>query len=321
MMKMIMTITAILATLTLTGCSLDNELRPFIPVEAAGNDSSIVSTVSEVEEPIASTSEVEIVINVPKPAASTSIVSSVESKPEEKPVESTSTIVETPVEKPIASTTSTVVEKPVASTSTSTVKPVASTTTTSSKVEKPISSSTSSKPSVPVSTSTSYTKPVVSSSKPVEKVHNCSTDGHVWNVTTTTTEPKWCREMHVVYDNGYDVTLASRYLGVDGGQAYYTFIDNMEAIGVDGAAGSATIEVEVWGTETYETRKCTECGHLNVDANIFTITPIGEWRYINGVNPRTRNSVIKFDTLFYDPYNVPQEVINNINLSWELIWG
>ena len=271
-MKKIMTVIAILAALTLTGCSLNNEVRPFIPVEAAGNESSIVS---EVEEPTNSTSEVEneTSINIPKPAAS-STVSSTESKPEEKPVAST---------------------------------------TTSTTTSKPVSSSTTSKPSTPISSS-STTTTSVSTSKPVEKVHDCSTDGHVWNVTTTTTDPKWCREMHLVFDYGFDATLAERYLNATE-STYKIFKKTLKEMGIDGSCGSATIEVEVWGTETYETKTCKICGNKEIDVNICTINPIGEWQFKDGVNRRFQVSGIDMNTLFYDPYNIPQVVIDNIRLA------
>lgn len=308
MMKRIMTTIAILATLTLTGCSLNNELSPFIPVEAAGNESSITSNVSEVEEPTNSTSEVEneTSINTSKPVESTS-------SKVEKPVESTSTTTEKPVssskvETPVSSSTSKV-EKPASSSTTTSSKPVSSTSSTTTS--KPVSSSTTSKPSTPVSSSSTTTS--VSTSKPVEKVHDCSTDGHVWNVTTITSEPKWCREMHHVYDYGFDATLAERYLNAQE-STYKIFKNTLKKMGIDGACGSGSVEVEVWGTETYETKICTICGHGEGGRYIATINPIGEWQFVDGVNRRLQISGINMNTLFYDPYNVPQVVIDNIIL-------
>ena len=152
-------------------------------------------------------------------------------------------------------------------------------------------------------------------------MHNIDDPNHDWEITYTTTEPKWCEEMHFVTDYGYDMTLASKFLGVDQGQARRIFIDNMEAIGVNGASGSASTTVKVWGTETYETRECKNCG-LSVGAgNIGKITPMGEWQFLNGKNPRITNPSLDFNTIFYDPYNVPQKVIDNINYMWEIVLG
>ena len=48
-------------------------------------------------------------------------------------------------------------------------------------------------------------------------------------------------------------------------------------------------------------------------------TPMGEWQFIGGKNPRMPDPRLDFDTIFYDPYNVPQKVIDNINLYWKLL--
>ncbi len=150
--------------------------------------------------------------------------------------------------------------------------------------------------------------------------HNCDKDGHVWEITYTTTEPKWCREMHDVDDYGFDATLAAKYLGVSAGEATQILWNNLEAMGVSSAIGSATIDVEVWGTETYERKICKVCGD-GMGSNHATITPMGEWRYINGQNPRCKDPRLNFNTLFYDPNNIPQVVIDNINLMDELLWA
>lgn len=287
MIKRIMITIAILAALTLTGCAENSEFNNNGTITGAndGGTSASFTGSSEVEEPANSTSEVEneTSINTSEPVESTT--SSTESKPGEDPTE-----------KPVESTSSTV-EKPVASTSTT--------------VEKPASSSTTSKPSTPVSSSSTTTS--VSTSKPVEKVHNCSIDGHVWNVTTTTTEPKWCREMHDVCDFGFDVTLAERHFEFNE-DPYKVFKNTLKEMGINGACGSASIEVEVWGTETYETKECTECGLGVGGKHVATINPIGEWQFKDGVNRRLQATGCDFNTLFYDPYNVPQVVIDNIRI-------
>ena len=84
---------------------------------------------------------------------------------------------------------------------------------------------------------------------------------HDWDITYITTEPKWCKEMHIITDYGYDINLASQLLGVDYGEAGRIFLDNMEAIGVNGHSGDATTTIQVWGTETFETRKCKAIPH------------------------------------------------------------
>lgn len=121
--------------------------------------------------------------------------------------------------------------------------------------------------------------------------------------------------MHNVTDFGFDLDLASKHFGIDAGEAYKTFKNTCKENGVSGISGRATIDVEVWGTETYETKVCTICGHGEGGRYIATINPIGEWRYINGQNPRCSvNDRYNFNTLFYDPYNVPQVVIDNIRI-------
>lgn len=150
--------------------------------------------------------------------------------------------------------------------------------------------------------------------------HNIDDPNHEWEITYTTTEPKWCEEMHIVTDYGYDTTLAARYLGVTEGEAIQIFWDNMEAIGVNGAGGSATTTIKVWGTETFETRKCKNCG-TGASYTTPVITPMGEWQFLNGKNPRMPDPRLDFNTIFYDPYNVPQKVIDNILLLDELRWG
>ena len=146
--------------------------------------------------------------------------------------------------------------------------------------------------------------------------HNCDIDGHIWDITYTTTEPKWCREMHNVLDYGFDVTLAERNFPNISDPCRVLW-DNLDTMGVPSATGSATIDVEVWGTETYEHRECKVCGDTE-SYTTPTITPMGEWRYINGKNPRCTDPRLNFNTLFYDPNNIPEVVIDNINLEWSL---
>lgn len=118
-----------------------------------------------------------------------------------------------------------------------------------------------------------------------------------------------CSEMHLVYDNGFDGTLASRYYGLSMGEAYQIFLESMEALGVSGESGSATVAVEVWGTETYEVKTCSVCGEVVADSDNITVEPIGEWQFSGGKNLRWEGC----DILFYDPYNIPQAAIDSIN--------
>ncbi len=67
--------------------------------------------------------------------------------------------------------------------------------------------------------------------------------------------------MHLVADYGYDTTLAARYLGISNGEAAQILRNDLEAMGVNSDSGSAAIEVEVWGTETYESKECKVCGN------------------------------------------------------------
>ena len=60
------------------------------------------------------------------------------------------------------------------------------------------------------------------------------------------------------------------------------------------------------------------CGH-GVQYTTPVITPMGEWQFIGGKNPRCTDSRLDFHTIFYDPYNVPQKVIDNINLYRKLL--
>ncbi len=152
---------------------------------------------------------------------------------------------------------------------------------------------------------------------------------HDWDVTYTTTEPKWCREMHDVLDCGFDVNLAAQYLGVNAGEAYKIYVDNLEAMDIPVISSSCTRDVEVWGTETYWHKEC-KCGHSIGSGNIHTINPMGEWRFIDGKNTcrngfhnelgrHTHPTPYNFNTLYYDPNNIPQTVIDNHKIFWEYL--
>ena len=65
--------------------------------------------------------------------------------------------------------------------------------------------------------------------------------------------------------------------------------------------------------------ECKNCG-IGVSYTTPVITPIGEWQFLNGQNPRITDSRLDFNTIFYDPYNVPQKVIDNIILMDKLAW-
>ncbi len=152
---------------------------------------------------------------------------------------------------------------------------------------------------------------------------------HDWDITYTTTEPKWCREMHNVLDCGFDVDLAAQYLGVNAGEAYKIYVDNLEAMDIPVISSSCTRDVEVWGTETYWSKEC-KCGHGIGSGNIHTINPMGEWRFIDGKNTcrngfhnelgrHTHPTPYNFNTLYYDPNNIPQTVIDNHKIFWEYL--
>lgn len=331
---------AALAVLTLIGCAvsseinfndtadyISNETSASIEIDEANTytsestknediENSVNSTVSAVDNELEETSASN---NEPN-----EIVDFTEKVEEEKPNifssstnDNTSAVSSKPIESTVASkpsaTSST--NKPIESTNT----PKSSSTTTTKSLGKSAgktSSAIASKSST--SSSTKVETPV---EKPV-KTHNCDVDGHVWEVTTITTEPHWCQEWHYVYDFGFDDDLASQ-LYPELENPYITYKETLSAIGVDGACGSATTKVEVWGTETYEMKTCTECGHIVDGSNATTINPIGDWHYINNTNPRAKyynDPNFNFNILFYDPYNVPQEVIDNITFYIDHLW-
>ena len=192
-----------------------------------------------------------------------------------------------------------------AATTTTTAKP-ATTTTAAATTQAPVTTTT---------TTVTTTKPVETTAP----THNCDKDGHKWSVAYVTSEPKWCRETHEVFDFGFDLTLCIRYFP-NINDHYGTYINTLSKMGVEGNSGMATVEVEIWGTETYEVKTCKVCGAINTDYGTLTITPIGEWQYVNGVNPRMINDIgLDFNTLHWDPYNIPQKVIDNINAYWDIM--
>ncbi len=311
------------STSSATSAEISSESTSSAAENSSESVSSSVST--SVEESKSSTES----SSVPAESSSTT-------KKEEKPVSSSTSSSST--NKPVSSSSNKPVENPVSSSSTN--KPTSSSTT---KIEeKPIhthtfTEATCTNPATCIScgetkgttinhnynngsciycgkNDPNYVAPCKCDK------HNIDDPNHDWEITYTTTEPKWCEEMHFVTDYGYDMTLASKFLGVDYDKALRIFEANMEAIGVNGASGNASMTIKVWGTETFETRKCKNCG-LSVGAgNIGKITPMGEWQFLNGKNPRITDSRFDFNTIFYDPYNVPQKVIDNIILMDKLAW-
>lgn len=338
--------------LMLTGCAENRENNFNGNESISVIENSSASTNSEVEEPTTSTVESKpeekpvessTTSTVEKSTTSTTTSST---KPVEKPAtSSTTTTTSKPVEKPVvkptsSTTTSTITseptEKPIEK---PTEKPVHTHKFTNATCEKPATCSCGATKGNALGhnyTSATCNKLATCTICGATKgtfanhnykngtctvcgkndpnyvaPHNCDKDGHVWNVTTTTTEPKWCREMHNVYDFGFDATLAQRYLN-NQASTYKIFKKTCKENGVSGVCGSATIEVEVWGTETYEIKDCVECGLIVDSSAIRTITPIGEWQFVDGVNRRLQATGCDFNTLFYDPYNIPQVVIDNI---------
>lgn len=311
-------IATILATLTLTGCNVTNE-KPVVNASDIINsvfENSTASTTTSTETPDETSTEASTVEDTTSTEAPT------ESTTESTPTEST----------PASTTTSKVENKPEAP---------ASSTSTSKPAEKPASSSTTSKPSTPAasSTTTSTTKPAestskpftpasssttTSTSKPAEKPaettpkHNCSTDGHIWKSTYTTTEPKWCYDVHKIQRFGFDYDAAWDHFGTDV-DVYQIFLDNMAALGIDADTGYSTYRVKVWGTETTQRDTCTVCGAIYEHSS--TINPLGEWQFKDDHNPTSYPDGINFDTLFWDPYNVPQVVIDNLIRFWDYAYN
>ena len=339
-------------TFSLTGCAYNNTVNEVNSalVETTSNEENSTSEATEPtsEETSSTTKETTSSSTIEeKPTTSTTATStsSTVTKPTEKPAVSSSSS-----SKPVSSSS-----KPVSSSS----KPTSTTTKPVSSSSKPTSSTTSSSTNKPTEkpththnfTKATCTTPATCTSCGVTKGtvanHNykdghctycgkndpnyvapCKCDefnpddpNHDWEITYTTTEPKWCEEVHTVTDYGYDLTLAAKFLGVNEGKAYDIFTDNMDAIGVIGNSGNGTTTVKVWGTETYELRECKNCGLHIGGGNVGTITPMGEWQFLNGQNLRINDPRLDFNTIFYDPYNVPQKVIDNINLYWKLLWG
>lgn len=322
------TIIAILAVLMLTGCA-ENTEKPIVNA----NDNiinSVFENSTSVEE--ISSSKSEPVESVETENTSSDNISAVENNTTYSQSSSTGNSEETVISTPVSSIAgSTIESKPVSSSSStsSSSKPVQSSSSISSS-SKPVQSSSS------ISTIQSSTQ--YSSSKPAEKPaettpkHNCSTDGHIWKTTYTTTEPKWHRESHIVTNFGFDKDLAQR-LYPNLSDTYVTYINHLLNMGVDGASACGSTDVEVWAIETYETKVCTECGYtiLSGDAvysftplNVTSENPLGVWRFVNDQNPNATNYSkvgLDFNTIHYDSYNVPQVVIDNINHYWELFWA
>ena len=141
---------------------------------------------------------------------------------------------------------------------------------------------------------------------------------HEWDISTFTTEPGWVYDYRYLVDCGFDSELAAKYLGVSQGEAYNLFSDAMEAMDIPLVSSGLTRTVRVWGTITYETKRCDRCG-LNVGrgSDIYgqplgTVNTMGEWQLPEGEHARCTvlDYGIDFDPIFYDPYNIPQRVID-----------
>lgn len=204
------------------------------------------------------------------------------------------------------------------STTTTTTAPTtttqAPTTTTAPAVTTTPATTTAPKPQV-----TTTTTPPTTTTAPVPAVHDCSRDGHNWETVYIESEPKWCQEIHLVWDSGFDWDLA-RQLYPNINDPYEVMKDNFAKLtgypSAAAATGSATVKVEVWGTETWKYKECSVCHERYTnEAEPISINPIGEWQYVNGVNPR--NGGIAFNTLWYDPYNIPQDVIDTMIRLWD----
>lgn len=226
-------------------------------------------------------------------------------------------------------TTTTTTTKPETTTTTTTpatttvaTTPAPATTTTAATTTAKPATTTTTTTQAPVTTTTT----TVTTTKPVETTapaYDCKRDGHKFVMTTITSEPMWCEEVHDVLDCGYDATAASYLLGVSVSDAREIFHAQMDAIGVDSGFAATDMKVKVWGTKTVEASVCTVCGLGSNDfgGTEYTINPIGEWQYKNG-NPRINDPRLTgFQTLYYDPYNVPQAAIDSMELYLLIIFG
>lgn len=314
MMKKIMLMLTVLAALTLTGCSMNNERTGFI-LDAEAKD------VSSGEDPYAAVRPSE-----DDESTTSSIVYS------EKPVVSSSTTSST---KPITSTTSNV-EKPASSSTVSSANPVVSSVASSTKpVEAPTTSNVE-KPTV--SSTTSSTKPVeapvhshtfteATCEKPATcttcgetkgnalghkynegvciicgkkdpnyvAVHNCKKDGHIWGeyYTKTYTEYFELKESHYVVANGFDITLAERY----GCNTEPHFAD---IFGMVYSSGSKNVKTTATRTVTDYYHKCSECGTTEKYDTNKDVTTSDNWVLVkpNGACP----------IIWWDIDNIPDEV-------------
>lgn len=336
-MKKLLIVIITLTTLTLTGC---NERRENVNINDIINSTVNSSSSTKTEEPAENSSTVEETSKVeeststssepsdPSFEVATPSSSSTTSKVEE-PTSSSSKVESKPTE--TSSTTSS--QKPATPSSSSTSKPSSSTTTSSSKpTEKPVEQPTHTHTFTKATCTTPATCTGCGVTQGTTTDHNfkngtcttcgkadpnyvaphdCRTDGHVWEVTYRTTEPKWCVERHNVSDFGFDKELGD----------YNKFINNLDAMGIPGNSGSASINVQVWGTETYEVKTCTKCGNTVGAGTRISINPMGDWQYIPGQANNHKPGYEMFDTLFYDADNIPPEIIAKIKLFWETEYG
>ena len=342
-----------IAVLMLSGCSTVNEFENnnsyTNEIESVSTTSTTSTTTEKVEEkeetssPTTSTSET-VEKNEDKEETSTTTSTSSQIV-EEKPVSSTTS------KKPETTSSTTTSSKPTSSTTSSkksepttpVEKPVSSSTTTTSKKPEPTTSSSTTTSSKPTSSSKSSSS-TTTSSKPVEKptsssstttstkentpTHNCDVDGHVWEEIYTKTEPKWHYEMHDVGDNGFDATLAKRYglCTQANPMIELTHILMTPEMGAPYGlpmllnSGDGSTKVRVWAIETYLTKKCIYCGDSIQYTSPYSFEQLGEWEQTPEAKLVDRECGYS-ETLWYDMYNIPQSVLDEIAENTRKILG
>lgn len=152
---------------------------------------------------------------------------------------------------------------------------------------------------------------------------------HVWKETYTKTEPKWHYEMHDVGSNGFDITLAKRYGLCTPGVNTMTELDEILMTPEMGApyglpmllnSGSGSMNVRVWAIETYTTKTCINCGDTIEYMSPTSFEQLGEWEFPPDtieVRKKMYNSI----QLWYDMYNIPQSVLDEIAENTREILG
>lgn len=226
-------------------------------------------------------------------------------------VEETETSVIVEGEETITTTTTTSSTTTTASSTTTTTQ--APTTTTAPVVTTTAATTTAPKPQV---TTTVTTTPTTTTTAPAPTVHE-----HDWKTVVVQSEPKWCQDIHLVWDSGFDIDLAWQfYPNLE--NPYETMCDYVKSTyGISAATGSATIKVEVWGTENWEVWECSVCHEqAQYKDKPTSINPLGTWQYVNGINPRNGeefkalqvDDYYNFNTIWWDPYNIPQVTLDTL---------